>query len=238
VVVAAVAMGVVAGVAIGTVGDTANAAAQAPVSVIVGSYACATAFVEGIRQLEARAHSGSRAHSEWTRLPYAVVASGGVARTPVVDAPPENSVAWVTAGQPSPATTIDEEWLSFTPRSGGTIGVNRELCSPATRRVALTKVGLSGGLVGSAAVQFACEVPRRVLIRLSAVVNGGTALRKRGRLFRATNAPARNAKLVVATPAGKVLTYAEVSDSGQARLLQPSHVRRTELDGFGGRAVS
>jgi hypothetical protein len=119
-------MGVVAGVAIGTVGDTANAApAQAPVSVIDRSYACATAFVGGIRQLEARAHSGSRAHSEWTRLPYAVVASGGVARTPFVDAPPENSVAWVTAGQPSLATTIDEEWLSWTDSAPDSDGLRR-----------------------------------------------------------------------------------------------------------------
>ena len=73
--------------------------------------------------------------------------------------------------------------------------------------------------MGPQTVGFDCEVTRRVLIRLHAVVNGGTALREGGRLFRVTNAPVRNATLVVSTPAGRVLTFAEVSESGRARLF-------------------
>src|SRR5687768_637100 len=72
--------------------NTAYAArVQGPGSVIDRTYSCASVFLGGIRQIEARAHSGGRAHAEWLTLPYAVVASGGVARTPDVDAPPENS---------------------------------------------------------------------------------------------------------------------------------------------------
>ena len=211
----------VLGIVVATVNDDEASAAstRSQVSVIDRTYVCNTVFVGGLQEVEARAHSGSRAHSEWMRLPYAVVASGGVARTPFIDDPPENSLAWVTAGQPSSATTIDDEWLSFTVRSGGTVGVNRELCSRATHRIPLTERGLQGGSVGPQAMVFDCEVTRRVLIRVHAVVNGGTALRERGRLFRVTNAPARNAKLVVATPAGRVLTFAEVSETGRARLF-------------------
>ena len=211
---------VVLGVVAAANDDRASAASvQPPVSVIDRTYACNTALVGGLRQVEARAHSGSRAGSEWRRLPYAVVASGGVARTPFIDAPPENSLVWVSAGRPSSETTMDDEWLSFTPRAGGTVGINRELCSPATHRIPLTHGGLQGGSAGPQAEGFDCEVARRVLIRLHAVVDGGTALRERARLFRVTNAPARNAKLVVATPAGRTLVFAEVSESGRARLL-------------------
>jgi hypothetical protein len=63
-------------------GSASTASTQSPVSVIDRTYACATDLVGGLRKIEARAHSGSRAGSAWTRLPYAVVASGGVARTP------------------------------------------------------------------------------------------------------------------------------------------------------------
>lgn len=202
------------------VDDTADAAhVQSSGSVIDRTYSCASVFLGGIRQIEARAHSGSRAHSEWLTLSYAVVASGGVARTPFVDAPPENSIAWVSAGRPSLATTVDDAWLSFTARAGGTIGVNRELCTPVSTRVPLTPRGLVGGAVGTHVAGFDCEVARRVLVRVRAVVDGGTALRERGKLFRVTNAPARVARLGVATSAGRVLVFADVSDSGRAKLF-------------------
>jgi hypothetical protein len=203
-------------------GDHSSASAasgQVPVSVIDRTYACDTVFVGGIRLVEARAHAGSRMRSEWARLPYAVFASGGVARTPFVDAPPQNSLAWITAGRPSPATTIDDDWLSFTARAGGTVGISKDLCLPASRRIPLTKRGLRGGAVGARVVDFDCEVPRRVLIRLRALVAGPTALRERARLFRVTNAPARRGELVMATPGGRVLAYADVSETGRAALF-------------------
>jgi hypothetical protein len=195
------------------------ATAQTPVSVIDRTYACNTVFVGGVRQVEARAHAGSREGSKWARLPYAVFASGGVARTPFVDAPPDNSLAWITAGGPSPTTTIDEEWLSFTVRAGGTVGVNRELCFPASRRIPLTKRGLRGSGVGAQVVGFDCAVPPRVLIRLRVTVNGPAALRERARLFRVTNAPGRRGELVIAAPGGRVLAFAQVSESGRAALF-------------------
>ncbi len=48
-------------------------------------------------------------------------------------------------------------------------------------------------------------------------MEGSSALRERARVFLATNAPAREAKLAVRTLTGRLLAYAEVSESGKAR---------------------
>ena len=200
--------------------DTSGTAGtRAVVSVIDRTYSCATAFVGGVYQVESRAHSGRRAGSQWAKLPYAVVASGGVAGTPGVDSAPANSLAWITAGTPSLTTTIDDEWLVFTVRAGGTLGVNRAQCDPADARVPLSNTGLRGGSVGLFNEAFDCDVPRRVFVRFRATVRTSVALRERAQLFLATNAPAREAKLAVRTPAGKLLVYADVSESGKARLF-------------------
>jgi hypothetical protein len=66
---------------------------------------------------------------------------------------------------------------------------------------------------------FDCDVARSLLVRVRASVSGSAALRERAQLFLAANAPARDAKLVVSTPAGSPLVYADVSDSGKARLF-------------------
>lgn len=191
---------------------------QSAGSVIDRTYSCASGFVGGLRQVEARAHSGSRVRSEWRKLPYAVIASGGLTRSDVVG-PPENSVAWIAAGKPSLGTTLDDERRSFNARVGGTIGVNRDLCTPVSTRLPLTRRSLVGGAVGNRIAAFDCEVPRRMLVRVRAVVDGGTALRERGQVFRGTSAPASVARLSIATPAGRVVAYADVFDSGKARLF-------------------
>ncbi len=195
-----------------------RAAQSTSLTVIDRTYSCATGFLGGLYQIESRAPAGRRVGSQWATLPYAVVASGGVARTPFVDSPPENSLAWVTAGEPSRSTTVDDTWLSFTVHAGGTVGVNRTLCRPTTARLALSSPDLRGGGV-TRTVAFDCEAPKSVLVRIRATVQGTSALRERARLFVATNAPAREAKLAVRTPAGKLLAYANVSDSGKAHLF-------------------
>jgi hypothetical protein len=85
--------------------------------------------------------------------------------------------------------------------------------------VALSNTGLRGGPVGAFNEVFDCGVPKRVFVRFRATVRSSVALRERARLFLATNAPAREAKLAVRTPTGKLLVYADVSESGKARLF-------------------
>jgi hypothetical protein len=188
-------------------------------SVIDQTYSCASAVVGGLRQIEVRAHAGIRAGSGWSKMSYAVIASGGGGRTADADVPPESSVVWIAAGTPSPTTTLDDERLSFNARVGGTVGVNRDRCTPVSRRLPLTRRGLVGGAAGTRTAAFDCEATWRVLVRVLAFVDGGTELRRRGRVFRATGAAARLARFSVATPTGRLIAYAEVFDSGKARLF-------------------
>lgn len=199
--------------------QTGAAGARTMLSVIDRTYSCATVLVGGVYRVQSRAHSGRRSGSQWAKLPYAVVASGGVARTPGVDSPPANSLAWITAGTPSRTTMIDDEWLVFTVRAGGTLGINRAQCDPADARVPLSTAGLRGGSVGSFNEALECDAPRRVFVRFRATVRSSAALRQRAQLFLATNAPTRDAKLAVRTPAGKLLVYGDVVESGTARLF-------------------
>jgi hypothetical protein len=193
--------------------------ARAMPAVIDRTYSCATVLLGGVYRVETRAHSGRHTHSQWATLPYAVVGSGGVARTPFDDSAPSNSLAWVTAGMPSGPTTVDDDWLAFAVHVGGTLGVNRMQCNPADGRVPLSSAGLRGGVVGSRTEAFYCDAPRRILVRFRAIVRSSTALRTRARLFLATNAPATSAQLAVRTPTGKQLVYATVSETEKAELF-------------------
>ena len=98
------------------------------------------------------------------------------------------------------------------------MGVNGDLCRPSKAAVPLTSAGLRGGAMREG-VFIDCPAPSRLLVRFRATVQGSTALRDRARIFLATNAAAREAKLAVRTPAGKPLAYAEVLQSGQTRLF-------------------
>ena len=102
---------------------------------------------------------------------------------------------------------------------GGTLGINKSLCGPTSARVSLSPAGLVGGAVPRQTVNVACAAPRKLLVRFRATVDGTDALRERARVFLATNAPAREAKLAVRTLAGKLLAYADVAQIGKARLF-------------------
>ena len=198
----------------------ARAAETASLAVIDRTYTCSTSILGGIYELKSRAHSGIRSGSGWSKLPYAVVGSGGWAG-PVfgLHNAAGNSLAWISAGTPNTATTIDLDSQSFRVVEGGTLGVNHEQCTPSQTAVPLTSVGLRGGALQREGVFIDCPVPRRLLVRFRATVQGSTALRDRARIFLATNAPAREAKLAVRSLAGKPVAYAEVAQSGQTKLF-------------------
>ena len=192
----------------------------AALAVIDRTYVCNTSILGGIYELKSRAHSGVRSGSGWSKLPWAGASSGGWAG-PLAGLPnaPGNTLAWITAGAPSASTTVGADGEVFPVLGGGTIGVNSSMCRPSKAKVALSPSGLRGGTATAVVVALDCAAPRRVLVRLRASVEGSSALRERARLFLATNAPAREAKLAVRTLAGRLLAYADVSDSGKARLF-------------------
>ena len=192
----------------------------AALAVIDRTYVCNTSILGGIYELKSRAHSGVRSGSGWAKLPWAGASSGGWAG-PLTGLPnaPGNTLAWITAGAPSTSTTVGADGEVFPVLGGGTIGVNSSMCRPSTAKVALSPTSLRGGAASTVVVALDCAAPRRLLVRFRASVEGSSALRDRARLFLATNAPAREAKLAVRTLAGKLLAYADVSDSGKARLF-------------------
>lgn len=190
----------------------------AALAVIDKTYVCNASILGGIYELKNRAHAGVRSGSGWSKLAYAGASSGGWAG-PVTGLPnaPSNTLAWITAGAPSASTTVGGDGEVFPVLGGGTIGVNSSMCRPSRAKVALSPSGLRGRTVTATVSAVECASPRRLLVRLRASVEGSSTLRERARIFLATNAPAREAKLAVRTLGGKLLAYADVSESGKAR---------------------
>jgi len=201
--------------------------AQHPLTVIDRTYSCATTLLGGIYELKNRGHAGIRRGSEWSKLPYVVVGSGGWAG-PVTGLPnaPSNSLAWITAGTPTAGTTVGGDSEVFPVLGGGTIGVNGSMCTRSSAAVPLTTRGLRGGAVSPDWLAVDCAVSKRVLVHIRASVQGTDALRERARIFLATNAPATQAKMAVRTPAGRLLAYADVAQSGRTRLFTASGCQR------------
>ncbi|HEX4747486.1 MAG TPA: hypothetical protein VFU99_11475 [Gaiellaceae bacterium] len=204
----------------GVVTSTPAAQPTSTATILDRTYTCETVILGGIYELRARAHSGLPNGTGWSKLPYAVLSTGGWAG-PLTGLPnaPNNSVAWITAGTPSSSTTVGAEAEVFPVLGGGTLGINKSLCRPARAKAALNRAGLQGGKAPRVSVAFDCAVPRRVVVRLRAILDGSASLRERARIFLATNAPVRQARVVVRTPAGKVLAYASVERGGSAQLF-------------------
>lgn len=194
-----------------TLGAAARAEPDAG-SVLDRTFTCAVTLRGGVYLLEARAHSGTQLQGKWAKLPYAGL------RTGVFGGPGGNMLAWVTAGKPTATTTIDNEYDTFDVRTFGTMGVRRELCRETSTKVPLTSSGLHGGVAPRLGDEFECFAPKQVVIRIRAVLATSGTLR-RGRLYHTAHVPIREAKLVARTPAGKVLAYGDVNESGVARLF-------------------
>lgn len=208
-------------------GMTSQADADRSLAVIDRTYSCATTLLGGIYELKNRAHAGIRSGSEWAKLPYVVAGSGGWAG-PVTGLPnaPSNSLAWITAGTPTAGTTVGGDSEVFPVLGGGTIGVNGSICNPSSATVSLSSVGLRGGAVSPNWLAVDCVAPKRVLVHIRASVQGTDALRDRARIFLATNAAATRARMAVRTLAGKLLSYADVAQTGRTRLYTAKGCQR------------
>ena len=179
--------------------------------VLDRTYACAIVLHGGIHRLESRAHPGARIGDSWTKLAYAGLRAG------VFSGATGNLLAWVSAGRPTKTTTVDQEFWTFDVRTLGTLGISGRNCNPTNASVPLSPIGLRGGPAAPLGSELACDVPRRVLVRVRAVLASKAALR--GRELESVHVPVLEAKLVARTPGGKPLTYATVSQTGKATLF-------------------
>jgi hypothetical protein len=179
--------------------------------VLDRTYSCAIALHGGIYRLENRAHPGARSGGSWTKLAYvglrAGVFSGGTG----------NLLGWISAGKPAKATTVDQEFWTFDVKTFGTMGISGRNCNPAKASIPLSAAGLRGGAAAAIGWELKCDVPRRVLVRIRAVLSSRASLH--GREFESVHVPVFEAKLAVRTLAGKQLTYAAVSQTGKAVLF-------------------
>ena len=184
--------------------------------VIDRTVVCATLLTGGLRKVEVRGHAGIReAASSWKQLPFAVFSTGSIgARLTALD----NSLTWITAGEPSGTTTMDIGFNLAWPHTTGTVAVNRRWCRTSSANVSLARSGLSGGPVGPFGADYDCAAPRRVVVRMRAELQGSSSLHGDGPFLR-TNTPLRTARIAMRTESGQPLAYAEVLESGRARLF-------------------
>lgn len=206
------AFALVAILVVASVGGTTARAQQDATRILDRTFSCAVAQRGGAYILDARAHSGARLQGRWAKLPYAGLRAGNFGGDT------GNMLAWATAGTPTATTTIDHEFETFDVKTYGTFGVRRESCRPASAPVPLTPLGLKGRAVGKLGEKVECFAPQRVLVRIRAVLLSKGTFR-RGPDYQSLHTPAREAKLAVRTLAGKPLVYADVSESGKARLF-------------------
>ena len=179
---------------------------------------CATSLRGGVYQVEARAGQGIRESArKWKQLPYAIVASGTVGSRATRG---DEALASITAGRATAHTTIDTEYRTTPALARGTLAL-RSSCRASSAKVPLTSKGLTGGPASPFGDEYDCPAPRRVLVRVRAVLRLPAELRSRSG-FLSTTSPVQEARLAVRTQPGKPLMYAEVLDTGKARLFVAS----------------
>jgi hypothetical protein len=198
--------------AVGALTHSSARAEPAASTLLDVTFDCAVELRGGAYIVEARAHSGTRIGGRWGKLPYAGLRAGNFG------GPGGNVFVWATSGVPTATTLIDNEYETFDVKTFGTFGVRRKTCRPTAERVPLAATGLRGGVAAQLGEEMTCFAPRRVVVRIRATLQARGTLR-RGPVYLATHAPAREAKLAVRTLAGKPLVYADVSQSGTARLF-------------------
>ena len=198
--------------------EAPSSSAIAAASVFDRTVVCATQPLGGIRQVLARGSEGVRefgSRTRWFKLPFARFSTGRVASVTEVF---QDSFVWATAGRPLPTTTIVENWYQVHPHEIGTFGLSTRSCRARSGRIPLSRAGLQGGSPGQLGSSYNCVSPRRVLLRVRAVFASDPKTRTRDGFLRST-VPLVEAKVALRTEAGKPLAYAEVAQSGRARLF-------------------
>lgn len=175
-------------------------AEPAAVRVVDRTFTCSTLVRAGVRLVEASAVAGLRepaTPSQWRQLANASLRTGF-----------GSPLASVSAGVPSGVP------------GGYTFAVGAQVCRAAKDQVSLSAQGLSGGSVDWSGGEFQCTTPKKIVVRIRAVFRSATSLRldrATGLLLTAT--PVREARIAARTQDGKRLAYAEVFESGKARVF-------------------
>jgi hypothetical protein len=183
----------------------AHAATEQRARVLDRTVLCNVDPTGGIRELNVYGQAGVRLpadRAKWMSLPTAWFNSGSIWT---------HGLANVTAGRNDPATQV-----------GSGIVYDGKRCKLSPKRVVFTRKGLDGGGPASQLQErWECVAAKQVLVR----VRGEFAAPARWRHIRqfqqysASGPSVRSAQLMATTLAGKPLAYADVNESGRARLF-------------------
>lgn len=142
--------------------------------------------------------------------------------------------AYAEAGRsfppPSANFTVFTNWTpdaTLVSASTGAVQLNPTRCTAARVRVPLESRGLRGGAATSGGVQYKCESPPRVLVRIRVAFLGATKLEPDQTFGYATllaRGPVKEAAVAIQTPSGRRLAFASLSGSKARLLAAPSCV--------------
>ena len=173
--------------------------------VVDRTLVCTTGVQGGARVLFLRAQSAYPRGSTLEWLAQATVSTQG---QPVPSKPDYRpTLAGVTAGWPPPKLLT----------SGGLAFAGRR-CTTTPARVSFSRRDLTGGLAGPLGDELQCIVPRSLLVRVRAIFREPVDLKLVQGSY-ATIGRIAQGQVAVRTAAGKPLVYADVTDSGRARLF-------------------
>ena len=193
-----------AAASLGTAADAAPDATR----LVDRTLVCNAGFANGVRSVTVSARSafGKDGKLEW--LAQATVVTPG-ALIPSKKNAYLPTLAGVTAGWPSPP-----------PLTSGGMGFSTKRCGGTRAKVALSPRGLGGGAASQLGEEIKCVTPKRVLVRIRSTFTEPITpeLDRKGGWYGA-NARIEKGQIAVRTLTGKPLVYAEVSDSGRARLF-------------------
>ena len=198
-------------------GPSANASVDASRD-IDRRFLCSPGFVGGSYSIFAHASTGiGRTREGWKRPTFVAVGSS-LAGAAFASIP--NYLVWITGGPPARTASVTpaDATLSFPFSVWGTVSVQRGVCRATTSRVAVGTRGLRRREVTPFFNLHDCVTPRRVLVRVRARLERPSTL-KSFRGYLRTPEPATTAEVMVRTPSGRPVLYAQVLESGKARLF-------------------
>jgi hypothetical protein len=183
---------------------TRSAAAR----VIDRTFRCNIGRQAGVPKIEVGVAAGTRVRGRLTRLAQATIITFEDNNFKEEDS---LHVAGMTAGWPPPATVP----------GGGGLSISLDQCTPVVGSPPLRPRGLSGGPIDAYEDTYECFPPRRVLVRTRAVFRRPTNLRfdRRGGRSLGTIGRITRGEIVAATLKGRPIVYAEIFESGKARLF-------------------
>jgi hypothetical protein len=116
------------------------------------------------------------------------------------------------------AGTPRSERTDRVPQVNESFWIHSRACRPVAARISFGPRGLGGGPLNQFNERYKCTTPKRVLLRVRGEFRSPVTLRLRDGIF-STNEPLVKGQVAMRTERGKPLLYADVVESGKARLF-------------------